>query len=104
MYNKNHFVNRELSWLDFNERVLQEAESLDNPLIERIRFLGIYSNNLDEFYRVRYATLTRLVKVKGKKNKYSKYFKPSDKYIVCTNFFFTKLYKIFFVHNKINNF
>ncbi|HOB78232.1 MAG TPA: polyphosphate kinase 1 [Bacteroidales bacterium] len=78
MYNKNHFVNRELSWLDFNERVLQEAESLDNPLIERIRFLGIYSNNLDEFYRVRYATLTRLVKVKGKKNKYSKYFKPQE--------------------------
>lgn len=53
--------NRELSWLSFNERVLQESLDPFNPLIERIRFLGIYSNNMDEFYRVRVATVRRLI-------------------------------------------
>lgn len=55
-------INRELSWLAFNERVLQEAEDKTVPLIERIKFLGIYSNNRDEFFRVRVATLKRVVK------------------------------------------
>lgn len=55
-------LNRELSWLSFNERVLQEAEDKTVPLIERIKFMGIFSNNRDEFFRVRVATVKRMVK------------------------------------------
>jgi len=56
-------INRELSWLAFNHRVLQEAVRSDNPLIERVRFLGIFSNNMDEFFRVRVANLQRALLV-----------------------------------------
>ncbi|WP_337263438.1 MULTISPECIES: polyphosphate kinase 1 [unclassified Serratia (in: enterobacteria)] len=55
------YIDKELSWLSFNERVLQEAADKSNPLIERMRFLGIYSNNLDEFYKVRFAELKRRI-------------------------------------------
>lgn len=66
---KSPYINREISWLSFNERVLQEAEDKTVPLIERLKFLGIFSNNRDEFYRVRVATVRRLAKL-GRKAMY----------------------------------
>ena len=60
-----NFINREISWLSFNERVLQEAADPNTPLFERIRFIGIFSNNLDEFFRVRFAAVRRLVDFGG---------------------------------------
>ena len=52
------FFNRDLSWLKFNERILMEAERDSVPLLERIKFLAIFSSNLDEFYRVRMPSIT----------------------------------------------
>lgn len=60
------FLNREISWLYFNERVLQEVADETVPLIERIKFLSIFSSNLEEFYRVRVATLSRLANLNEK--------------------------------------
>ena len=58
---KNAYVERDVSWMYFNHRILQEAEKEYVPLLERLSFLGIYSNNLDEFFRVRIASLNRML-------------------------------------------
>ncbi len=55
------YIEKELSWLSFNERVLQEAADKSVPLIERVRFLGIFSSNTDEFYQVRFADVKRQI-------------------------------------------
>ena len=63
---KRKMIPRDVSWLSFNARVLQEAADPAVPLRERIRFLGIFSNNLDEFFRVRVATLKRMIQYGNK--------------------------------------
>ena len=67
---KQKTIARDISWLSFNARVLQEAADNSVPLRERIRFLGIFSNNLDEFFRVRVATLKRMMQV-GEQSQYA---------------------------------
>lgn len=63
------YVERDVSWMYFNHRILQEARKENIPLLERLSFLGIYSNNLDEFFRVRMASLNRLLE--SDKRKYA---------------------------------
>src|ERR1700748_299714 len=63
-----NYFDRDLSWLTFNYRVLEEAAREETPLLEKIRFLSIYSSNLDEFYRVRIPALMALEKINQKRN------------------------------------
>lgn len=66
---KQNYVERDLSWMHFNHRILEEAQREDVPVLERLSFLGIYSNNLDEFFRVRMANLGRVTALEGHASK-----------------------------------
>ncbi|ULQ57851.1 polyphosphate kinase 1 [Flavihumibacter rivuli] len=82
MDGKRKTIARDISWLSFNARVLQEAADPTVPLRERIKFLGIFSNNTDEFFRVRVATLKRMIELVGKKAKLNMHLEQSPEKIL----------------------
>lgn len=98
MSKKKEIVNRELSWLSFNDRVLQEAADETVPLVERLKFLGIFSNNMDEFFRIRVATIRRLMEYeKGVKKiigeKPRKILEKIQQYVLCEQEKFDFIYE-----------
>lgn len=79
---KTQFIQRDISWLSFNARVLQEANDPTVPLSQRIRFLGIFSNNSDEFFRVRVATLKRMIELRSWHRKINIYMEQDPQHIL----------------------
>ena len=95
---------KELSWLSFNERVLQEAADRRNPVVERMHFLGIFSNNQDEFFKVRVADVRRTVKqeeLEGRVGEASRLLSEIQDKIVHLSTMFDTIYQdVPFKHNK----
>lgn len=89
---KDLYVRRDVSWMYFNHRILQEAEKENIPLLERLSFLGIYSNNLDEFFRVRVASLNRVIASGNATKKVQQELKKTIKTINLLNEEYSKEY------------
>ena len=89
---ENAYVDRDISWMYFNHRILVEAQKENIPLLERLSFLGIYSNNLDEFFRVRMASLTRMHDSLSKGAKEREHLKQTIKKINKLNAAYSKEY------------
>jgi len=101
LYSEQNFINREISWLSFNERVLQEAEDPNTPLFERIRFIGIFSNNLDEFFRVRFAAVRRMVDLGSDEENLLGDFTPKELMDKIQNIVIGQQQKVQSIYNEI---
>ncbi len=95
------YIERDVSWMYFNHRILQEARKKDVPLLERLSFLGIYSNNLDEFFRVRMASLNRIIESKNVTVEMEKKIKKTIKTIMKLNEDFNVEYSL--ATDEVNN-
>ena len=101
-----HFFEKELSWLSFNHRVLQEAQDESVPLLERLRFLGIYSSNMDEFYRVRVADVRRKILLSNnkKQNKQTlNLFNKIQNKVIALQIIFDETYQLLLQQLELNN-
>lgn len=101
-----HFLDKELSWLSFNHRVLQEAQDENVPLLERLRFLGIYSSNMDEFYRVRVANVRRnvlLSKNKQQKKQALTLFNKIQNKVISLQIIFDETYQLLLQQLDLKN-